>query len=195
MSHVTCHTSSANSTPPPLHTHQHAQAFSCYVHLAVIRLFVESILRYGLPPQFQAAVVKPLPKMEARLRAVLLASFGTGVRAGRMLFWGGGQQGFQRSCTVLGCVFVRLCMVARLLVVWEPIVTAAGGCEGRQCVPYPASFLCRSASTTLVPLPCYVAAYADVHYWKDDGTVAAAGALASEIDQHPYVSITLSTGD
>jgi V-type H+-transporting ATPase subunit C len=48
------------------------------VHLAVIRLFVESILRYGLPPQFQAAVVKPLPKMEARLRAVLLASFGTG---------------------------------------------------------------------------------------------------------------------
>lgn len=55
-----------------------AQAFSCYVHLAVIRLFVESILRYGLPPQFQAAVVKPLPKMEARLRAVLLASFGTG---------------------------------------------------------------------------------------------------------------------
>lgn len=48
------------------------------MHLAVIRLFVESILRYGLPPQFQAAVIKPLPKMDARLRAVLLATFGTG---------------------------------------------------------------------------------------------------------------------
>lgn len=91
----------------------YGEAFSCYVHLAVIRLFVESILRYGLPPQFQAAVVKPLPKMEARLRAVLLASFGT-----------------------------------------------------------------------------------DVHYWKDDGSsAAAAGALASEMDQHPYVSITISTGE
>jgi V-type H+-transporting ATPase subunit C len=29
----------------------YGEAFSCYVHLAVIRLFVESILRYGLPPQ------------------------------------------------------------------------------------------------------------------------------------------------
>lgn len=66
-------------SPPPSHLRLFApQAFSCYLHLAVIRLFVESILRYGLPPQFQAAVVKPLPKMEARLRAVLAASFGTG---------------------------------------------------------------------------------------------------------------------
>jgi hypothetical protein len=35
---------------------------------------------------------------------------------------------------------------------------------------------------------------ADVQYWKDDGAVTA-GALASEIDQHPYVSITISTGE
>jgi hypothetical protein len=54
------------------------QAFGCYMHMSVIRLFVESILRYGLPPQFQAAVVKPLPKMEARLRTALAANFGTG---------------------------------------------------------------------------------------------------------------------
>lgn len=54
------------------------QAFGCYVHMSVIRLFVESILRYGLPPQFQAAVVKPLPKMEVRLRTVLASAFGTG---------------------------------------------------------------------------------------------------------------------
>jgi hypothetical protein len=57
-----------------------AQAFGCYMHMSVIRLFVESILRYGLPPQFQAAVVKPLPKMEARLRTALAANFGTGAR-------------------------------------------------------------------------------------------------------------------
>jgi V-type H+-transporting ATPase subunit C len=55
-----------------------AQAFGCYMHMSVIRLFVESILRYGLPPQFQAAVVKPLPKMEVRLRTALAANFGTG---------------------------------------------------------------------------------------------------------------------
>ena len=35
---------------------------------------------------------------------------------------------------------------------------------------------------------------ADVAYWKDDvGGAAAAGALASEIDQYPYVSISVST--
>eukprot|EP00878_Enallax_costatus_P006736 GHUV01007062.1.p1 GENE.GHUV01007062.1~~GHUV01007062.1.p1 ORF type:complete len:354 (+),score=90.62 GHUV01007062.1:158-1219(+) len=56
----------------------YGEAFSCYIHMAVIRLFVESILRYGLPPQFQAAVIKPLPKMEARLRTVLATTFGTG---------------------------------------------------------------------------------------------------------------------
>lgn len=87
----------------------YGEAFGCYMHLAVIRLFVESILRYGLPPQFQAAVVKPLPKMEARLRTALAASFGT-----------------------------------------------------------------------------------DAHYWKDDGA-GAAGGLASEMDQYPYVSISLAT--
>lgn len=48
------------------------------MHMCVVRLFVESILRYGLPPQFQAAVVKPLPRMEARLRTVLATTFGTG---------------------------------------------------------------------------------------------------------------------
>ncbi|KAF6262753.1 vacuolar H+ ATPase V1 sector, subunit C [Scenedesmus sp. NREL 46B-D3] len=87
----------------------YGEAFGCYMHMSVIRLFVESILRYGLPPQFQAVVVKPLPKMEARLRTALAANFGT-----------------------------------------------------------------------------------DVAYWKDDGNVAA-GALSSEIDQYPYVSLSVHT--
>lgn len=49
--------------------------------------------------------------------------------------------------------------------------------------------------TWFSPVPRVLPPYhADVHYWKDDGTVTA-GALASEIDQYPYVSITISTGD
>lgn len=47
--------------------------------MAVSHHFV-SIAACNVRLQFQAAVVKPLPKMEARLRAVLLASFGTGER-------------------------------------------------------------------------------------------------------------------
>jgi hypothetical protein len=32
-----------------------------------------------------------------------------------------------------------------------------------------------------------------VSYWKEDAAAAAAGALASEIDQYPYISITMNT--
>lgn len=56
----------------------HAQAFSSWVHVSVIRVFVESILRYGLPPAFQAAVVKPFEKADTKLRTALAATFGGG---------------------------------------------------------------------------------------------------------------------
>lgn len=46
------------------------------MHINAVRLFVESVLRYGLPPCFVAAVVKPTPKMEKRLRQVLDQTFG-----------------------------------------------------------------------------------------------------------------------
>lgn len=52
------------------------QAFSAWMHSLSIRLFVESILRYGLPPAFQAAVVRPKDKIEAKLRAVMAEAFG-----------------------------------------------------------------------------------------------------------------------
>ena len=61
------------------------QAFSCYMHVLVVRLFVESILRYGLPPSFQAAVVRPQDKSEARLRLELETTFGGGEWLGRIL--------------------------------------------------------------------------------------------------------------
>ncbi|PNH05357.1 V-type proton ATPase subunit C [Tetrabaena socialis] len=56
----------------------YGEAFSGYMHVLVLRLFVESILRYGLPPSFQAAVVRPQEKAENKLRAELEKTFGGG---------------------------------------------------------------------------------------------------------------------
>lgn len=54
----------------------YGECFSCWMHISVIRLFVESVLRYGLPPQFQAVVAKPSEKSEPKLRRVLQNLFG-----------------------------------------------------------------------------------------------------------------------
>jgi V-type H+-transporting ATPase subunit C len=56
----------------------YGEVFSAWVHICAIRLFVESILRYGLPPSFQASVMKPHKKSEKKLRAVLSNTFGQG---------------------------------------------------------------------------------------------------------------------
>nr|BCL66125.1 ATP synthase, subunit C [Volvox africanus] len=56
----------------------YGEVFTSYMHILVVRLFVESILRYGLPPTFQAAVVRPQDKAESKLRAELEATFGGG---------------------------------------------------------------------------------------------------------------------
>lgn len=60
----------------------YGEAYSCWVHIAAVRLFVESILRYGLPPAFQSVVMRPADKQETKLRAVLAESFG-----GNNQFW------------------------------------------------------------------------------------------------------------
>ncbi len=52
------------------------QAFSAWIHICAIRLFAESILRYGLPPKFLAALLKPNQKSTVRLRKVLGSLFG-----------------------------------------------------------------------------------------------------------------------
>jgi V-type H+-transporting ATPase subunit C len=54
------------------------EVFSAWVHICAIRLFVESILRYGLPPSFQASVMKPHKNCEKKVRAVLSNTFGRG---------------------------------------------------------------------------------------------------------------------
>lgn len=53
-----------------------AQAFSAWIHICAVRLFVESILRYGLPPQFLSALMKPVVKTSVKLRKVLAMTFG-----------------------------------------------------------------------------------------------------------------------
>ncbi|EDV28606.1 V-type proton ATPase subunit C [Trichoplax sp. H2] len=43
-----------------------------FVHIKVLRLFVESVLRYGLPVNFQAALLLPTKKSSKRLREALM---------------------------------------------------------------------------------------------------------------------------
>ena len=67
------------------------------MHLIAIRMFVESILRYGLPPAYQAAVLIPVEKSEARLRVALNTAFG----GGGCLDWGRSWMVSAVSCVVL----------------------------------------------------------------------------------------------
>ena len=60
-----------------------AQAFSAWIHVCAVRLFVESILRYGLPPKFLAALMKPAQKTIPKLRKVLATTFGEGEKQSR----------------------------------------------------------------------------------------------------------------
>ncbi|KAJ7524212.1 hypothetical protein O6H91_18G082800 [Diphasiastrum complanatum] len=61
----------------------YGEVFSSWMHVCVIRLFTESILRYGLPPAFLAAVLAPSIKNEKKIRAVLENLSGGGNSA----FW------------------------------------------------------------------------------------------------------------
>ncbi|PSC71138.1 V-type proton ATPase subunit C [Micractinium conductrix] len=57
----------------------YGEAFSSWIHVCTVRLFVESILRYGLPPQFLSVLMRPNPKTTAKLRKLLAQQFGHGV--------------------------------------------------------------------------------------------------------------------
>jgi V-type H+-transporting ATPase subunit C len=52
------------------------EAFGAQVHLYAIRLFVESVLRYGLPPAYLCALLMPHKRCERKLRQVLANHFG-----------------------------------------------------------------------------------------------------------------------
>ncbi|CAG8642498.1 7813_t:CDS:10 [Paraglomus brasilianum] len=52
------------------------EVFSAWIHLKALRVYVESVLRYGLPPDFMSAIIKPKPKMEKKTREVLNVEYG-----------------------------------------------------------------------------------------------------------------------
>lgn len=49
----------------------YGEVFSSWMHFCAVRVFTESILRYGLPPSFLSAVLAPPVKSEKKVRAIL----------------------------------------------------------------------------------------------------------------------------
>ncbi|KFO95890.1 V-type proton ATPase subunit C 2 [Calypte anna] len=52
-----------------------SEAFVAWIHVKALRVFVESVLRYGLPVNFQAMLLQPNKKSVKRLRDVLNTIF------------------------------------------------------------------------------------------------------------------------
>ncbi|XP_061948375.1 V-type proton ATPase subunit C [Populus nigra] len=49
----------------------YGEVFSSWMHFCAVRVFAESILRYGLPPSFLACVLSPSLKGEKKVRSIL----------------------------------------------------------------------------------------------------------------------------
>ncbi|XP_022141485.1 V-type proton ATPase subunit C [Momordica charantia] len=49
----------------------YAEVFISWMHFSAVRVFAESILRYGLPPSFLASVLAPAVKSEKKTRSIL----------------------------------------------------------------------------------------------------------------------------
>lgn len=52
-----------------------AEAYQAAIHFKVLRTFVESVLRFGLPANYFAAVVRPNPRRVKQLIKSLVAEF------------------------------------------------------------------------------------------------------------------------
>jgi len=52
-----------------------SEAFQVLVHLKVLRLFVESVLRYGLPANYTGFVIKPDQKSAKKALTIIQAQF------------------------------------------------------------------------------------------------------------------------
>ena len=52
-----------------------SESYSSWLHLKVLRLYIESILRYGLPPDFQAFYVKSKAGSDYKLGPLLNKHF------------------------------------------------------------------------------------------------------------------------
>ncbi|KAL2334269.1 hypothetical protein Fmac_015482 [Flemingia macrophylla] len=49
----------------------YGEVFSSWMHFCAVRVFTESILRYGLPPSFLSCVLSPSVKAEKKVRSIL----------------------------------------------------------------------------------------------------------------------------
>ncbi|KAG0182444.1 hypothetical protein DFQ28_004087 [Apophysomyces sp. BC1034] len=52
------------------------EVFAAWVHMKALRVFVESVLRYGLPSDFTAVAIAAKPKVEHKVDEVLVAQYG-----------------------------------------------------------------------------------------------------------------------
>lgn len=52
-----------------------SEAFIAWIHMKALRVFVESVLRYGLPVNFQAVLLEPKAKQGPKLRKALNAAY------------------------------------------------------------------------------------------------------------------------
>ncbi len=52
-----------------------SEAYTAWIHVKALRIFVESVLRYGLPVNFQACVMKPHKKSTKKIRDQLESLF------------------------------------------------------------------------------------------------------------------------
>ncbi|CAJ0763238.1 13554_t:CDS:2, partial [Entrophospora sp. SA101] len=59
-----------------LATMNFGEVFVSWVHLKILRVYVESVLHYGLPPDFMSAIIKPKSKMEKKIREILNTQYG-----------------------------------------------------------------------------------------------------------------------
>ncbi|CAI9787369.1 unnamed protein product [Fraxinus pennsylvanica] len=48
----------------------YGEVFSSWMHFCAVRVFTESILRYGLPPSFLSVVLSPSMKSEKKVRSI-----------------------------------------------------------------------------------------------------------------------------
>jgi len=54
----------------------YAEVFSAWIHIKAIRLYVEAVLRYGLPVDFKAMLLEPSKGKDKQLRGVLRQLYG-----------------------------------------------------------------------------------------------------------------------
>ncbi|PWA02229.1 hypothetical protein BB558_001628 [Smittium angustum] len=61
-----------------------SDVFSAWVHIKVVRVFVESVLRYGLPPDFVCGVLEVAPKIQKQLKKKLGIAYSRLDSSGRL---------------------------------------------------------------------------------------------------------------